>query len=113
MGWLSENYEKLGAGVIALSGLVVAAWSKLQSLRTEKAKTSADVAIAQSQGEVYSQMKERLADLALQVERLSIQVDQLREQIRDRDTEIHNLQLYVKDLEHALLVAQIPLPPRR
>lgn len=111
--WIGENAEKLGAGILGVGGLFAAIWQFLLKARTEKAKAGADVAIAASQGEVFTQMKERLSDLADSVARLTVQVDGLRDQVRDREMEIHRLQMYVKDLEHALQQAGIPLPTMR
>lgn len=111
--WVTTNAEKIGAGVIALAGLLGVAWGKLQGFRVEKAKTGADVAIAESQREVYDQMKERLTSLGETVSRLQDQVDTLREEIRTRDGKIHSLELYVQDLQHVLHLHGIEVPPMR
>lgn len=108
--WLNEYKEELGAFVVGVGGVFAVVWSKLQSMQTERAKTGADVAIAQSQREVYEQMKERLTEMSLQIERLTAGQDDLRSQLRAREDEIHRLRLHVKDLEHVLQTHGLPVP---
>lgn len=111
--WLGANAEKIGAGVIAVGGVLTVVWQWLVKNRVTTAKTAADVAIAASQAEVYSQMRERLTDLATHVERLTANVDLLREQLRERDHKVHSLELYVIDLQHILHTHGIDVPPMR
>ena len=110
MGWITENSEKIGAGILAVGGIVGVMWAKLQSMRTDKAKTGADVAIAESQREVYEQMKERLTDMSAQIERLHENQESLRSQLRAREDELHRWQMHVKDMEHLLVQHGIPVP---
>jgi archaellum component FlaC len=111
--WIGENAEKIGAGVLAIGGVFAVVWGKLQSMRTEKAKTGADVAIAESQREVFEQMKERLTSLDTALHRCQVEIDELRMEVRDRDSKIHALELYVKDLQHELQKHGIDVPPMR
>lgn len=97
---MSLDYELIGKGLIGLCGIAGAAWLWLQKARAEKANTDAKVEIAQSQGQVYEQLKERLSALDGQVARLTGEVDALRERVRVRDARIHTLELHIKDLEH-------------
>lgn len=111
--WIGLNTEKIAAGVMGLISLMGAAWVWLRNNRTASAKSHADVAIAESQAEVYSQMRERMTDLSAQVERLSKQVDELRDIVRDRDHRVHSLELYVSDLQHVLHSHGIDVPKMR
>lgn len=111
--WINLNAGTLGAGVIAVCGIAVAAWQKLQSLRTEKAKAGADVAIAESQREVYEQMNQRMTSMDQHITRLQSEVDGLREQLRERDNKIHSLEMYVSDLQHILHQHGIDVPPMK
>lgn len=111
--WISANAGTIGAGVIAISGIVVAAWQKLQSMKVEKAKSGADVAIAESQREVYEQMNQRMSSMDQHITRLQTEVDGLREQLRERDNKIHSLEMYVSDLQHILHQHGIDVPPMK
>lgn len=111
--WVINNANLLGGGVMAICSLAGAAWLWLQNARKEKAKTGADVAIAESQREVYEQMKERLAAQEAHLQRLQGEVDELRVQLRERDTKIHSLELYITDLQHILHTHGIDVPPMR
>jgi len=103
----------LGTGIVALGAVAYAAWQKILAMRTEKAKTNADVAIADSQREVYQQMNERMTSMDSQISRLQGEVDRLREQLRERDSKIHSLEMYVQDLQHVLHQHGIEVPPMR
>lgn len=105
--------DKLGAGIVAAGGIAATIWAWILRQRKEMASTSATVAIAESQQEVYSQMRERLSDLAAQLVRLTDDVDRLREQIRERDNKIHSLELYVSDLKYILHMKGIDIPQMR
>lgn len=111
--WVTTNAEKIGAALLGIGGIIGVVWGKLQGFRVEKAKTGADVAIAESQREVYEQMKERLSALDAQITRLQGEVDTMREQLRARDSKIHSLELYVQDLQHVLHQHGIDVPPMR
>ncbi len=111
--WIAANTEKLAAGVLGLGGIFAVVWSKVQSMRTDAAKTSADVAIAESQREVFDQMKDRLADLALQVGALTTKVDAQQEELRKREMDLHRMRIRILDLEHALETHGVPIPPVR
>jgi|SRR5688500_15217458 len=111
--WVTEHADKIGGFFVALAGVIGAAWMAILKGRVKTAQTGADVAIAQSQGEVFAQMKERLTDLAGQVERLTQNVDQLREQIRERDNKIHALEMHIRDLEHIMRDKGLQPPPFR
>lgn len=111
--WIGANAEVIGGGVVALAGLAYAAWQKLQSMKVEKAKVGADVAIAESQREVYEQMKERMTDMQADLSKLRDEVDKLRDQIRERDNKIHALEMHIMDLEHTLRKHNIEPPARR
>lgn len=107
------DWNMVGAGVVAACGLIVAAWQKLQAMKVEKSKASADVAIAASQREVYEQMNERMTSMDGHITRLQEEVDRLREQLRARDSKIHSLEMYVQDLQHVLHQHGIDVPPMR
>lgn len=111
--WITQNADKLGAGVLAIGGIFAAVWGKLLSMRTEKAKTGADVAIAESQREVYEQMRERLTHMDEQLSRMQREMDELRTQLRERDNKIHSLEMYVMDLKHVLHQHNIDAPQIR
>ena len=111
--WLTQNAEKIGAGIIAMGGIAAAAWGKILSMRTEKAKTGADVAIAESQREVYQQMQERMSMMDAQITRLQGEVDTLRTQLREKDNKVHSLEMYIQDLQHVLHAHGIDVPPMR
>lgn len=111
--WIADNTTALGAGIVATASIAVAAWKSLQAMRTEKAKTSADVAIAESQKEVYQQMNERMTSMDAHITRLQAEVDTLRTQLRERDNKIHSLEMYVSDLQHILQQHGIPVPPMK
>ena len=111
--WMTEHAEKIGAGILAVGAVFTALWGKALSMRTEKAKTGADVAIAESQREVFEQMKERLAAMSDQLDRTNTRVDSLMDQVRDRDNKIHRLEMYVIDLQHTLHQHGIDPPPMR
>lgn len=108
--WLLNNAQTLGPGILAICGLAWGAWQTLLKNKVDKANANADVAIADSQKEVYSQMRERLSDLAAQVNTLSSKVDELTAQGREKDNRIHALELYIKDLLHLMQVAGIDPP---
>lgn len=107
------DWSTIGTGVVAIGALATAAWQKLQSMRTEKAKANADVAIADSQKEVYQQMNERMTSMDAQITRLQGEVDTLRTQLRERDNKIHSLEMYVSDLQHILTQHGIDVPPMK
>lgn len=111
--WMTTNTEKLGAGVVAVLGIVVAAWQWLLKARVERAGSSASVAIAESQREVYDQMKERLTQLEAETSRLRTEVDALREQLRQSDLERHRMRMHIVDLENTLRLHQIEPPQLR
>lgn len=111
--WMGANAETLGAGIVAAAGIAYAAWMKIQAMRATKSNTDAKVAIAESQKEVYEQMKERLASQEAHLSRLQAEVDKLRENILERDTKIHHLELYVQDLQYVLHQHGIDIPPMR
>lgn len=104
------DWGTIGAGAVALAGLAVAAWQKLQSMKVDKANNDAKIEIASSQEKVYEQLKERLTDLTEQVKRLNSEMDELRQQVRERDMKIHTLELYIKDLEYTLHKHGIDVP---
>lgn len=107
------DWSTIGTGAVAIGALVTAAWQKLQSMKTEKAQTSADVAIADSQREVYQQMNERMTSMDAHITRLQNEVDTLRMHLRERDDKIHSLELYVSDLQHILHQHGIDVPPMK
>lgn len=111
--WLGEHTEKVGAAIVAVGGVMAVVWQWIIKNRVTTAKSTADVAIAESQSEVYHQMRERMTDMAAQVERLAHQVDELRDIIRDRDHRVHSLELYVSDLQHILHSHGIDVPKMR
>ena len=110
---MTTNAEKIGAGIVAVGGIIGVVWGKLQSLRVERATNRAEVSIADSQREVYDLMKERMTALSEQLNRLQSEVDTMREQLRARDSKIHSLELYVQDLQHVLHQHGIEVPPMR
>lgn len=107
------DWSTIGTGIVAIGALATAAWQKLQSMKTERAKTSADVAIADSQREVYQQMNERMTSMDAHITRLQEEVGTLREQLRERDNKIHSLEMYVSDLQHVLHKHGIEVPPMK
>lgn len=109
MQWL----EQVGMGVVAAASLVANIWQWWNKSKVDKAADGAQVAIAESQGVVYAQMKERLSDLAAHVDRLTAKVDEMYIQIRERDDRIHAMELHIKDLEHTLRQHGIDPPTMR
>lgn len=109
--WVINNTGTLGPGILAICGLAWGVYQTLLKNKVDKANAGADVAIADSQREVYNQMKERLADLAAQVYALSTKVDELTIQGREKDGQIHTLQLYILDLTHIMQSHGIDVPP--
>lgn len=107
------DWNTIGVGLVALCSIAVNAWQKIQSMKVEKAKSGADVAIAESQREVYQQMNERMTSMDAHITRLQAEVDTLREQLRERDSKIHSLEMYVSDLQHILHQHGIDVPPMR
>ncbi len=111
--FLVANAAIIGQGIVAASVMAGAAWIWLQKAGGERAKGRADVAIAESQREVFEQMKERLTSQEAHLQRLQIEVDDLRMQIRVRDRKIHVLEMYVSDLQHILHEHGIEIPPMK
>lgn len=111
--WINANAAGIATGMVGLGGVLYAVWQKILSMRTEKAKAGADVAIAESQREVYQQMNERMTSMDAHISRLQAEVDGLRTQLRERDSKIHSLEMYVQDLQHVLHQHGIDVPPMR
>jgi hypothetical protein len=111
--WWSGNVEMIGGVVVAVGGIAVAVWQKLLAMRTERAKAGADVAIAESQREVYELMKERLASLSADLDKTDAKVDVLIETVRERNHKIFALELYVRDLQRELQKHGIDVPEMR
>lgn len=111
--WLTANAATIGAGFVALCSMAGGAWLWLQNAKKEKAKTGADIAIAESQREVYEQMRQRLADMQADVSALRSELNSLREQVRERDNKIHSLEMHIKDLEHTMRAQGLTPPPFR
>lgn len=109
--WVINNTDKLGTGILAICGLAWAIYQTFMRNKVEKASANADVAIADSQKEVYNQMRERLSDLAAQVATLTAKVDELTVEGRAKDGQIHALQLYILDLTHIMQNAGLTVPP--
>lgn len=107
------DWSTIGTGIVAVGAIATAAWQKWQSMKTEKAKTGADVAIAESQREVYQQMNERMTSMDSHITRLQAEVDTLREHLRERDSKIHSLEMYISDLQHILHAHGIDVPPMK
>lgn len=105
------DWNQLGVGILAAASMIANAWQWYRNNHVEKAKANADVAIAESQQQVYEQMKERLTDLANQVNTLTAKVDDLSAQGRMKDDRIHTLELYIKDLLHLMQSKGIDPPP--
>lgn len=105
------DWNQLGVGVVAACSIIANAWQYLRNNKVEKAKSNADIAIAESEARVYDQMRERLTDLANQVAALSTKVDELTTQGREKDGRIHALELYIKDLLHLMQSKGIDPPP--
>lgn len=111
MEWFSA--DKIAAGIVGAAGIIWAVWERLQKARLEKANVNAGVAIADSQKEVYEQMRQRLADMQADVSALRMELNTLREQVRERDNKIHALEMHIKDLEHLMRQKGIEPPPFR
>lgn len=113
MDWLVLNKESIAGFVVGAGAILGTVWAWLLKAKTEKTKASADVAIAASQKEVYEQMRERMTMQEQRQERHEQEIDELRKDIRLRDTRIHNLELYVADLQHILHLNGIDIPVMR
>lgn len=107
------DWSVIGGGIVAAAGLLTAAYQKWQTMKVEKAKVGADVAIAESQKEVYQQMNERMTSMDGHISRLQAEVEAVRTQLRERDSKIHSLEMYVQDLQHVLHQHGIDVPPMR
>lgn len=112
-GWIASNTTQIATGLLGAGGILYALWQKYLSMKTEKAKAGADVAIAESQREVYQQMNERMTSMDGSITRLQDEVDTLRAHLRERDSKIHSLEMYVQDLQHVLHQHGIEVPPMR
>lgn len=108
--FVGQYKEAIGGFLVSVGGIAAVVWGAIQKARTTAAKTGADVAIAQSQGEVFSQMNERLKALDDRVKLQEIRIDDLLEQVRSRDNQIALLRLHVQALEHTLKLNGIPVP---
>ncbi len=113
MEFITANAATLGTGIVALCSMAGAAWLWLQNARSKTAASSANVAIADSQREVYEQLRQRLGDMQADLTRLNEEVGKLRDQVRDRDNKIHALEMHIRDLEHTMRMNNIEVPPFR
>lgn len=109
--FIGANAKELGAGATAIAALAAGAWQWLLKNRAEKAKVGAEVAIAQSQGEVYNQLNERLKMLGDQLNDCNVRIDKLLEQNREKDEQIAKMKLHILQLEHTLRLHSINPPP--
>lgn len=97
----------------AVAAAVWAGYERWQKMRVQSAKNGADLAYERAERDVYEQMNQRMTSMDAQITRLQGEVDTLRTQLRERDSKVHALELYVADLQHILHTHGIDVPPMR
>lgn len=108
---IEEYKEAIAAFVVGLGGVFALVWGKVQSMRTEKAQTDAQIVISQSQEKVYEQMQARLTLQEERIMKLETRSDELLVMVRERDEEIHKLKMHIKDMEAIMRANNLPVLP--
>lgn len=101
-----ESLGALGALVTAAATSVYAGWLKVKNNRINGQAVSAESVAATSRAEassaVFEMVKQQLDDVQKRLMSAEIRIDQLRDQVADRDSKIHSLEMHIRDLEHTM-----------
>lgn len=107
-GWLAT------AGTAA--GFVITGWLKkrkeLADMKVSRAEGEAAISRAEASSAVFELVKNQLSDVTARLTAAEARIDQLREQVADRDNKIHALEMHIRDLEHTMRQHGIEPPAR-
>lgn len=116
---MAVEWESIGAlgGLISAAGAgIYAGWQKVKSTRAnsavKEAESGAATSRAEASGAVFDMVKQQLADVQTRLAQAEYRIDQLREQIADRDNKIHSLEMHIRDLEHTMRQHGLEPPAR-
>lgn len=117
---MSVSWEPVVAGLGSLGGLLGIAWAwvlnqrkRLAETRAVTAESGAAASRAEANAAVFDMVKSQLADFQARLSIAENRIDDLRQQVMDRDSKIHSMELYVMDLEKILLENGITPPARQ
>lgn len=111
-----EGLGAIGALVSAAATGIWAGWLKVKNSRANAAVRDAESGAATSRAEassaVFDMVKQQLADVQMRLTQAEHRIDQLREQVAERDQRINSLEMHIMNMEQTMRQHGIEPPAR-
>jgi septal ring factor EnvC (AmiA/AmiB activator) len=114
------SWEKIVTGATGIGAAVLVVWNRVLAAKAKLATTNADIAKSDQvtaeavAGEtVFKLVADRLTSLEGELIEMRSELGRVREQLREKDTEVHKLRMHIVDLEHCLRQHGITPPEMR